>query len=345
MEINKAIFFPLTPFHLVCSTILRNKLKHEFNLLIIDNNLFEDELVEQIKKSNQWTKIFILKKSFRYFSSLQSTKYLDELFSFTSNNVYDIFMFSPGINICNLIINKIGKNNKLFLCDDGIAPYYFKSDILEYWNQLIKKNKIQNLFLKVINFIIKNNYEINYFKNIKIIILNKCLSKLIVNEHIKINIEDAEKIAALREVSKYYLNLIPNITNIYKIVYFHSGNKDFDHYICSCLLKKYTNQEIFHCFRQRIKTDNYLLSNSNNNNVPWEILHYKYINNFKESILVSSNLTTAFIDTINPYIGNNKRIIINKGYSQKLPLFEDIQNLINQNSEMPLCVINTFDEL
>jgi hypothetical protein len=344
MELNKSIFFPLSPFHLICSTILRNKLHYEYNVLILDNNLFDDKTVQQIKNSNQWSKIFILKKSFHYFSSLQSTKYLEDLLSFTNNNNFDIFLFSPGINICNLIINKIAKKNKLFLCDDGIAPYYFNGDILTYWNQITNKNRIRNLFHKAIFFITKNNYQFNYNTNTRIIVLNQNLSNLIVNEHIRINIEGADKIAALREVSKHYLNSIPIITNNFKIVYFHSGNKYFDNYILSCLLKKYTNQEIFHCFRQRMKIGN-LLKCNNNNNVPWEILHFNYLYNFKDSILISSNLTTAFINTINPYIGNNRRIIVDKDYSKKLPLFEDIQNLINNISERPLCVINSIDEL
>ena len=345
MEIDKSLFYPLTPFHLICSTILRNKLNYKFNVLILDSNLFDDILINQIKKTNKWNKIFILTKSSNHFTILHSTKYLNKILPFFDNDIYNIYFFSPGINKCNLIINKLSHNNKLFLCDDGIAPYYFNSSILKFWQELTKKNKLKLYFLKFINFFTNIDYQFNLNEEIKLILMNKDLSSLIIEKHLKINIENVDKHLALNELANYYSYLIPEITINYKIVFFHSEKFDFDKFVYSSLLKKYSDQEIFHCFRQRTNNKYISLYQSHNNNVPWEILHYLFLNNFKESILISSSFTTAFINTINPYIGNNKRIIINEDYIYKPALFDKIINLLNKNSKKPICILKNINEL
>ena len=60
MEINKSLFYPLTPFHLICSTILRNKLKYEYNVLVLDGNLFVPGTQDVSQVLNSLPKIVLL---------------------------------------------------------------------------------------------------------------------------------------------------------------------------------------------------------------------------------------------------------------------------------------------
>jgi hypothetical protein len=345
VEINKSFFYPLTPFHLICSTILRNKLNYKFNVLILDSNLFDPTLISNIRDSNNWDKIFVIKKSPGFLTSLQSSEHLNDILFYVDKGIFNVFYFSPGVNTCNLFINKLSEIHNFFLCDDGLAPYYFNQCVFEFWIKLTRKNILRNILFKLIYIFTSNNYQCTFKKNIQLIILNKELSKLVINEHIVLNIENEDKFLALNEVSNYYSNLLPVLRNNFKIVFFHGDNKDINLSIYLSLLKKYSSHEIFNCFRQRTYYTDLVLYSIHNNNVPWEILHYKCLNNFNGCVLVSLNMTTAFIDTINPYIGSNKRFIVKENYLKKLTLFDEILRLVNQNSHKSLCFINTIDEL
>jgi hypothetical protein len=345
VEIDKSFFYPLTPFHLICSTILRDKLKFRFNVLILDSNLFDKTLISNIRDSNNWDKIFVIKKSSDFLTSLHSTEHLNEFLFYVDKEIFNVFYFSLGVNTCNLFINKLSEKHNFFLCDDGLAPYYFNQNVFEFWIKFTKKNILRNILFKLIYIFTGNNYQCTFKNNIQLIILNKDLSDLVINEHIVLNIENEDKLLALKEVSTYYSNLLPVLRNNFKIVFFHSDNKDIDLSIYLSLLKKYSSHEIFHCFRQRAYYTDLVLYSIHNNNVPWEILHYKYLTNFNDCVLISLNITTAFIDTINPYIGSNKRFIVKENYLEKPTLFDEILRLVNQNSHKPLCFINTIDEL
>lgn len=344
MEINNSLYYPLTPYHLICSTILRFKFKSNFNVLILDSNLFDQSLIKNIKDSNNWNKVVIIKNKSKYLTSLSSTRDLDDILSYINEGIYNVFYFSPGINTCNLFINKLNIKHKLFLCDDGLAPYYFNKSIFYFWEKISKKNRLRYVLLKLIYFFTKNDYRFTLKKNVELIILNKDLSELIFDEYLLLNIENADKLLALDEVTTYYSNLLPLVTNNFKIVYFHSDNHKLDLSIYKNLLKKYNSQEIFHCYRQRTNHSN-LIFYLNNKNVPWEILHHHYLQYFNDSILISLNFTTAFINTVNPYILNNNRFIVNKNYFKKTTLFDGIVKLINKISSKPISFISSVEDL
>lgn len=343
MEINNSVYYPITPYHLICSTILRFKFKSKFNVLILDSNLFDQSLIKNIRDSNNWNKVIIIKNSSKYLTSLNSNRHLDDILIYINEEIYNVFYFSPGINTCNLFINKLNIKHKLFLCDDGLAPYYFNQSIFYFWEKISKKNRLRNIFHKLIYIFTTDNYQFIFKKNVQLIILNKDLSELIIDEHVLLNVENAEKLLALIEVKFYYSNLLPLVTNKFKIVFFHSDNNKLDLTIYSELLKKYPSQEIFHCYRQRTNHSNSIL-HLNNNNVPWEILHHHYLQYFNDSILVSLNFTTAFINTVNPHILNNKRFIVNKNYFNKPTLFDGIVRLINQISQKPISFISSIED-
>jgi len=350
--LNKSIYIPVTPFHLVCATILKNNFKNTSNILIIINDLFDDFLIEKIQKSENWSSVIIIRKTGKRFTSFQRSSYFDELMFLKTYVNFNVFYFTPGVSVSNFIINILSKNNQVYLCDDGIAPYYFNHQILQKWHDLVNGFSIRNIFLKLVRFLTSRNFQFEIHNIDNLLLMNYELSNLISDNHFVIKIHNSNKEISLMEVSEYYIDFMPSVYDDFKVVYFHSGNVKIDIQIYQRLLQKYRPNEIFICFRQGASFEPFSNFNIyNNNNIPWEIIHFYFAGNFKDSVLICTNFTTAFINTINPLIGNHFRYIINNDFFYEMDKyhknhkFKEIQNIMNKHSLFPIIVLNSIEEL
>ena len=342
MELKKNIFYPITSFHLMLSILLRNKLNQKINYIILDRNLFDDKIIEKVKNSNNWTLVIVLPLLPKFFTSVCSMIF-SNLNIFKKKINFNVFYFSPGNNTCNITVNILEKNNQIFLCDDGVAPYYFNENILKKWSKLLIVSDSRAFLFKILFFLFQKDVLFHETKVSKIILLNKKLSRLVVNDHIKFSFNESEKLSCLSEIEFYYDFLIPSLNTNYNVVFFHSGLNDLDNKIYNNILEFHKPETVFHCFRQSsFKLGLSKKEFNNNNTVPWEIIHFTRNKNFKNALLISTNLTTAFIDTVNPFINSHDKLILSSNVNITIRDFNNTIQLVNSEINNQLYVLDSL---
>lgn len=325
-------YYPITPYHLIISVLLKNSInERQFNGLIFDNNLFDKEILNYIQKNNNWNKIIILNKSYKYFRILQAVFKSKSIFNNITNS--RIFIFTPGNALCNSIINYlINKNNEIILSDDGIAPYYF-NNINNGWSEYFYySNKYISNFIKL--FFSKTQFQ--FENNINYLLLNKKISQIKQSNVNYLDLDNTVINSSLNECSLYYSSHDLKINNNINFILFYNNVLEMDLILYNYYKQYLINKNVLHKFRRDV-SENYLeklqINECKNKllhlaSLPWEILYHNNKESFTNTLIITFSFTTAIIDTLLKYGLGITIILINS----KLDFnFINIINSINAN--------------
>ncbi len=303
---NGAIFYPITPYHLLLSAAIRLDFCKKSNVLILDSKLFNKSVIAKIKSQGAWSSILVIENG----SKLERTHSLVSLYlTLLKIKKSKVVYFSPGNSICNFMVNKLTLENEIILGEDGLGPYQFEDFEKGYKAEIERLRKRKRpILIRIFNQIAEFARMEIYWKpeSIKEILLtNIALSqmkecKILVRQ---INSFSENKIQVLDEVSKYYENLLPTISAKYDLVFFYSEDLEKDLRTIDRLKKIYGNLRIFHKMRvmrqnNTLATDKVLSLIGNvdyDHSIPWEILYYKNQDSFSNATLVANYLSTAFL--------------------------------------------------
>ena len=305
---NGAIFYPITPYHLLLSTAIRLDFGEKLNVIILDSKLLDKAVILKIKSLGIWSSVIVLENE----SKLKRVRSLVSLYcTLFKNKKSKVVYFSPGNTICNFMVNKLAPENEIIMGEDGMAPYYFENFEKGYKAEIERLKKRKRPISTVIfnEFVKFARMEIDWKpENIKEVLLtNVAMSQIkecgtLIRQ---INTFAENRAQVLDEVSKYYENICPVIIKKYDVVFFHSENSAEDLRSIDKLKKIDGSLRIFHKMRvmrknNALATEMALSAIGNedyDHSTPWEILYFKNQDSFYNVTLVANNLTTAFLDT------------------------------------------------
>lgn len=301
---DNIVFYPITPYHLLVSIVIRRKFDATSNFLVLDARLFERSVIEKINFLGIWSNIYIIEDSslFKRAMSIISTG-----LSLLKYAGAAIVYFSGGNNLCNFFINRLSVRNEIVMGEDGIGPYYLKDFKNDYTKGIPRKKEISNLILRNIMKISSGLFVCDPNLISKLILLNMKISQIQIfnTELVALKLTREDKINALDEGVNYYDHLIPTLDCQYDLVFFYSDNLEQNKRNIDYLKKTHSDSKIFHKIRvlrknNSIEThalDDCLNFEERNFGAPWELLYHKNRERFVGADFMSEHITTSFLDT------------------------------------------------
>ena len=342
---KRFVYCPITPYHIILSSMLREYNKDYHNSIILDESTFAASFINKISENNNWDNVYVLKKYHR----LQNYVYKNILYKLKYGEIFqlrhiNLVFFSFGNDFTNLLINSIHENNNMLMGEDGILPYYGLDIIKEYRHLLLYAPKV-NKFKKLVKQIVNPNIQFNSQRIDKFLILNpEWLQQEVIQqyeiEHVKLD----RKI--IRDVFDeltylYNYNKSKNIFNDIDIIFFDSegsligaNTEQEEFYVLCNIFNRLRGMRIFIKLKplrndiinnQRIKFYNALQKKTSCNMVidsfgseyPWEVVFYNNADALKDVIFMSIGFSTAFLAPKKFFDSENDIICLKKLFSRK----------------------------
>ena len=143
---KKFIYYPITPYHIILSFILREHNKNHHNSIILDEFIFAKSFINKVSGNSNWERVYTLRK----FPRLQNYVYRYILYKLKYNEVFQMrhanlvfFTFDNEFN--NLLVNSVYKDNNVVMGEDGIFPYYGLDVAKDCCHGLLHESKVKKL--------------------------------------------------------------------------------------------------------------------------------------------------------------------------------------------------------
>ena len=319
---EKFVYYPITPYHIILSFMLCEYHKNHHNSIILDNSIFTAGFINKVSENSNWNNIYILKKypgvrNYIYKFILYKLKY-NEIFQLRHIN---LVFFSFGDGFTNLLINSIYENNNILMCEDGLLPYYGLDIIRKYYSRLLHEPKIKKL-KRSVQHIVNSKSQFDSQQINKFLILNpEWLPPEIIQQYEVEQVKLDQKIIQnvfdkLTHIYDYKNN---NIFNNIDIIFFDSDivrigtstkQEEFD-FLCN-VFKQLQGVKIFvklKPFRNNIinnkriefynaiqkKTSCNMVIDCSESKYPWEIVFYNNAVALKGVSFMCIGFSTAFL--------------------------------------------------
>lgn len=316
------IYYPITPYHLILSSVIRKTNNAHYNSIILDEFCFDKSFINRVISNHLWDHVYVLKKSSQISYAINRTifyklKY-DDLFNIKHAN---FVFFSFGNSFTNLLVNSIHHYNNILMGEDGLFPYYGLTVAKEYY----KKLKYEYLIKKIQRFInlnINSKNQFNAQRIDKFLLLNpEWLPREVIEQYETEQIMLDQKAIhhVFDELTSLYGYKKESTFNDIDIIHFDENDsmiyaknerEEFD--LLSKIFRQLRGMKIL----IKLKPNNNDLINAKRKNLfdalqketfcrfeiyhsgakyPWEIVYYNSAKDFKDSAFMSSSFSTALI--------------------------------------------------